>query len=330
MKYYLLALSCAALLFIGLPVMGGTFLGDADGDNWATMNFDYCDYCNFNFFGDNCPTVFNVEQYDSDSDGYGNACDADYNNDMETGLFDFSTFKATYGQSAPTYNEQADHQCDGVVNLFDYAIFKNLYGSSFEITRKCSGGGKGNCIGKACSETASSALQIEFQESYAVNIPETVEIPHVMYAPFDFDWPDNGIGAIQVKYLSYHAQIDHPDLPLEDWQLCDWLDGALPEGWDCRVYKNANGSPSTGWWEHTIQYAGWNFPDDCLEESDAAVFYTKFTQIAKVPWNIPASHPVYPYPISADPNGHFYLFDCDHMLISGADVTGYSHPYIPQ
>ena len=76
---------------------------------------------------DNCVFVPNASQADTDLDGYGNACDADYDNTGVVGTTDFSTFKQAWNTSAPTYNEQVDHDCTGVVGTTDFSTFKQLW-----------------------------------------------------------------------------------------------------------------------------------------------------------------------------------------------------------
>jgi len=79
---------------------------------------------------DNCQTIPNPVQCDSDSDGYGNYCDGDLNNNGFTNAFDTPLFRAQLGQPsvAPTYNA-ADFNCNGSVNAFDTAIYRSLLGS---------------------------------------------------------------------------------------------------------------------------------------------------------------------------------------------------------
>jgi hypothetical protein len=74
---------------------------------------------------DNCVCVPNTHQGDSDLDGYGNVCDADYDNDGSVTGTDFGAFKVAYGGP----DEEYDHDCDGAVAGTDFGIFKTLYGS---------------------------------------------------------------------------------------------------------------------------------------------------------------------------------------------------------
>lgn len=89
---------------------------DTDGDGACDGN-------------DNCTEVANVNQVDADGDGYGNACDADFNQDGIFGLPDWPTFFVCIGQQVPGSGTPDDPDCsesdfngDGVVGVPDYAL----------------------------------------------------------------------------------------------------------------------------------------------------------------------------------------------------------------
>jgi hypothetical protein len=73
---------------------------------------------------DNCLGVFNPDQRDTDGDGFGNRCDADFNNDGVVNFADLAIFRARFATS----NADADLNGDGIVNFADLAIFRALFG----------------------------------------------------------------------------------------------------------------------------------------------------------------------------------------------------------
>ena len=84
---------------------------------------------------DNCRVVDNgpgdgSNQIDANLDGYGNRCDADYNNDGAINGGDFGAFVAAFN----TANATIDISGDGIVNGNDFnmfvAMFNTLVGPS--------------------------------------------------------------------------------------------------------------------------------------------------------------------------------------------------------
>jgi hypothetical protein len=63
-------------------------------------------------------------QVDSDQDGYGNACDADYNNDLGVTAADFGIFLTFFG--GPGTNTDMDG--DGNTTAADFGIFLQFFG----------------------------------------------------------------------------------------------------------------------------------------------------------------------------------------------------------
>ena len=74
---------------------------------------------------DNCTLAANPEQTDTDNDGFGNRCDADFNNDNIVNDIDLDLF----GAQMFTSNPLSDLLEDGYVNMLDYGVFGSLYGN---------------------------------------------------------------------------------------------------------------------------------------------------------------------------------------------------------
>ena len=79
---------------------------------------------------DNCtPGVANgpndgSNQVDTDIDGYGNACDADYDNDLAVTAGDFGIFLGVFGGPGTLQ----DHDGDGAITASDFGIFLGYFG----------------------------------------------------------------------------------------------------------------------------------------------------------------------------------------------------------
>ena len=73
---------------------------------------------------DNCIEVANSDQRDSNGDGYGNLCDADFNNDGRVNAKDFAIQKADFLKSGDL---DTDMNGDGVVNAIDVALARSFY-----------------------------------------------------------------------------------------------------------------------------------------------------------------------------------------------------------
>jgi hypothetical protein len=115
-------------LFAGTDMLASASSGFTPfGDNLDTDKDGVEDY------RDNCTTVPNPGQVDSDGDGYGNACDGDLNNDGKTNSLDLGLFKKVFGAAGgdtPDLKAAADFNGDGKVNSLDLGRFKQLFGKA--------------------------------------------------------------------------------------------------------------------------------------------------------------------------------------------------------
>ncbi|MEM7082480.1 MAG: dockerin type I domain-containing protein [Pseudomonadota bacterium] len=72
---------------------------------------------------DNCIDLANGNQLDSNGDGFGNACDADINNDCIVNFLDLSQFSGVF----LTDDADADFNGDGSVNFVDLSILSSQF-----------------------------------------------------------------------------------------------------------------------------------------------------------------------------------------------------------
>lgn len=113
MKFGLFASMLALALAVGIPSasFAGPNIGDSDSDGIDDLF-------------DNCTDVPNAVQIDTDGDGCGNPCDADYTQDGTIGGPDFLTFRAGFG----TTDALTDHTGDGTVGGPDFLTFRAGFG----------------------------------------------------------------------------------------------------------------------------------------------------------------------------------------------------------
>ena len=98
------------LLVVSLSMAASAQLPDGDGDGIADNV-------------DNCLTVANANQRDTDADGIGNMCDGDFNDDCIVNPADLAIFRNAFFSTDP----DADLDGNGIVNPGDLAIFRGLF-----------------------------------------------------------------------------------------------------------------------------------------------------------------------------------------------------------
>ncbi len=103
-------LACALLAIACTGAHALTLSTDMDGDSVGNAS-------------DNCSEVANPDQNDADDDGYGNACDADFNNDGAVNFIDYVQLTNGFLGTDPVL----DLNSDGVVNFLDVTIFTDNF-----------------------------------------------------------------------------------------------------------------------------------------------------------------------------------------------------------
>ncbi len=76
---------------------------------------------------DNCTQVSNPSQCDTDGDGYGNHCDADFDDNLVVNSFDLAEMRANFGLTGPS---EYDLNCNQIVNSFDLSLLREMFGAA--------------------------------------------------------------------------------------------------------------------------------------------------------------------------------------------------------
>jgi subtilisin family serine protease len=76
---------------------------------------------------DNCLTVPNPGQDDSDGDLCGNRCDADYNQDSLMSILDFGAFRSCFTGAVQEVCDHAPETLDGFISIQDFGIFRQQF-----------------------------------------------------------------------------------------------------------------------------------------------------------------------------------------------------------
>lgn len=74
-------------------------------------------------FMDNCTEIMNADQLDTSSDGFGNVCDPDLNNDSTIDFVDLGIMKGAFFTTDP----DVDLNGDNFVDFIDLGILKSMF-----------------------------------------------------------------------------------------------------------------------------------------------------------------------------------------------------------
>jgi hypothetical protein len=118
-----IAFATALLLVTAAPglAFAGSLLGNSDADLLDDVV-------------DNCRDVSNPAQIDTDLDGCGNACDADYDNNGVVGSSDFNRLRSCFGLPASTVLGSGapcapvDSDANSVIGSGDFNTLRNGFG----------------------------------------------------------------------------------------------------------------------------------------------------------------------------------------------------------
>ncbi|MFK7888674.1 MAG: hypothetical protein AB8G16_17595 [Gammaproteobacteria bacterium] len=114
---YTLVVSDARLAFAGSYVIERDVAQSACEQTMDSDGDQVTDAC------DNCLLLFNANQIDADSDGAGNACDADISQDCIVNVVDLGALRAAFFSN----DRVSDLNTDGVVNVVDLGILRAAF-----------------------------------------------------------------------------------------------------------------------------------------------------------------------------------------------------------
>jgi hypothetical protein len=112
------------IITVNVQTVVAQFCVDNPGDSYNCLDETDTDSDGVPDFIDNCTEVANMMQTDIDFDGYGNACDGDFNNDNFVNSLDLGIFKQMFMFSG---NVPADFNDDFIVNSLDLGMFKQMF-----------------------------------------------------------------------------------------------------------------------------------------------------------------------------------------------------------
>ena len=166
MNQRLRSLAIAASILVGMFPGIGRAWSDSDAD----LIRDEVDNCQLLRNGPNDP----IDQTDCDADGYGNRCDADYDQDLSTTPADFGFFLGQFGEGFPSGTcVEADHDGDGAVTPADFAVFLTFFGRE--------------APGRSGLLCAGSVPCLNFVRMTTSGTVDTPGLPNDVRSPSDYD-----------------------------------------------------------------------------------------------------------------------------------------------
>src|SRR5215468_7937637 len=146
-----------AAAFVAFLTAGPAWSLDSDGDGVDDAS-------------DNCIAVANPDQLDGDHDGYGDACDADFNEDGVVGYPDLVLIQRAFGSrpGSPKYSQALDLDGNGAIGASDVlTVWRRIGSTPGPSGLACAGtvpcGGPGSAVVlEGAEEVLSKAVRLTY------------------------------------------------------------------------------------------------------------------------------------------------------------------------